>query len=198
MRKPLLVALILVGGASGLSAQTSYYARLGVTGASKLVTDDIIQPINTRQSLAPTLFAGVNLPVGGVYQIGLEGALGTGSFHADQKGTRYDLGTLRTASATAQLVGPLLPGLQWRAGLGVLKYLPSDDTGIFAQGGPLAVIFGAGADYRRPALRHWDLMLSARYDYHRFTTDELQARGFANTRGVHRVSLSIGLARSSR
>ncbi|HET8649096.1 MAG TPA: hypothetical protein VFL95_03580 [Gemmatimonadales bacterium] len=198
MRKPILVALLLAGAAPALAAQGSYYARLGLTGASKLVTDEIIQPINTRQSLAPTLFAGVDLPLGKVYRVGLEGALSTGGFHADQKSTRYDLGTLRTASVTAQLVGPLMPGLEWRAGIGILKYLPADKTGIFARGGPLVAIFGAGADYRRPALKHWDLMLSARYDYHRFTTDELQARGFANTEGVHRISLSIGLARSSR
>ena len=42
----------------------------------------------------------------------------------------------------------------------------------------------------------WDLMTSLRYDFHRFTTDELERRGFSQTQGVSRVSLSVGLSRS--
>jgi hypothetical protein len=41
-------------------------------------------------------------------------------------------------------------------------------------------------------------MGSLRYDFHRFTTDELDRRGFSQTQGVSRISLSVGLARSSR
>jgi hypothetical protein len=44
----------------------------------------------------------------------------------------------------------------------------------------------------------WDLMGSVGYDFHRFTTEELRARGFAQSQGVSRVALSIGLARSTR
>jgi hypothetical protein len=44
-------------------------------------------------------------------------------------------------------------------------------------------------------LPRWELMASLRYDFHRFTTDELAARGFSGTQGVQRVSLSVGLAR---
>ena len=38
-------------------------------------------------------------------------------------------------------------------------------------------------------------MASLRYDFHRFTTDELQARGFSQSQGVQRVSATVGLAR---
>jgi hypothetical protein len=38
-------------------------------------------------------------------------------------------------------------------------------------------------------------MASLRYDIHRFTTEELQARGFGQNQGVQRVSASVGLAR---
>ena len=41
-------------------------------------------------------------------------------------------------------------------------------------------------------------MASLRYDFHRFTTDELDQRGFSQTQGVNRVSLSVGLSRSTR
>ena len=44
-------------------------------------------------------------------------------------------------------------------------------------------------------LPKWDLMTSLRYDFHRFTTDELERRGFSQTQGVSRVSLSVGLCR---
>jgi hypothetical protein len=45
-------------------------------------------------------------------------------------------------------------------------------------------------------LNGWDLMLSLRYDFHRFTTDELKARGFTGGQSVQRVSASVGLARA--
>ena len=44
----------------------------------------------------------------------------------------------------------------------------------------------------------WDLMVSGRYDVHRFTTDELEQRGFSQAQGVSRISLSVGLARGIR
>jgi hypothetical protein len=44
----------------------------------------------------------------------------------------------------------------------------------------------------------WDLMVSARYDFHRFTTDELKGRGFSQAQGVSRISLSVGLAQGIR
>jgi hypothetical protein len=42
------------------------------------------------------------------------------------------------------------------------------------------------------------LLVSARYDFHRFTTDELKLRGFSQAQSVNRVSLSVGLARGIR
>jgi hypothetical protein len=52
-------------------------------------------------------------------------------------------------------------------------------------------------DYRWPVMTKWDLMTSFRYDWHRFTTDELELRGFSQTQGVSRISLSVGLSRST-
>ena len=196
MPKAFLTVLLLAGASAPLAAQTGYYARLGASGASRLITDEVIQPITTRQSVAPALFAGVDLPLGTRYGIGIEGELATGGLHADETttATRYDLGHLTTGSATVSLIGPLAPHIRWRAGVGVLKYFGGTSGAIFQQGGPLDLLVGAGADWRRPAFGRWDVMVSARYDYHRFTTAELQSRGFANSQGVHRVSLSVGLA----
>ena len=95
-------------------------------------------------------------------------------------------------------MGRSCENLRWRVGLGGLFYWPSEDRGIFLQGGPIRFLAGAGADWRRPVMPKWDLMVSARYDFHRFTTDELEQRGFSQAQGVSRVSLSVGLARGIR
>ena len=96
------------------------------------------------------------------------------------------------------LDGPVTRMLRWRAGVGGILYWPPEDRGIFLQGGPVRFLAGAGLDYRRPVLPSWDLMVSGRYDFHRFSTDELERRGFSQAQGVSRVSLSVGLARGAR
>jgi hypothetical protein len=94
--------------------------------------------------------------------------------------------------------GPIARSVRWRAGLGAIHYWPSDKEGIFLSGGTTRFLAGASLDYRRPVFPKWDLMGSVGYDFHRFTTEELRARGFAQSQGVSRVAVSIGLARSSR
>ena len=199
MLKPLLVlALLLPVRPAGLRAQTDYYARVGAIGASNLIRDVIVTEITVRQSIAPMVALGASLPIGPGFRAGLEATLASGGYHSTEDGVDTDLGTLRTGSLMANLEGPLWNQVRWRAGLGALLYWPSEETGIFQQGGTTRWVAGAGADYRRQALRNWDLMASLRYDYHRFITDELELRDFSQTQAVSRVSLSVGLARSLR
>jgi hypothetical protein len=188
MRKPiLLLALLCPAGVSGLAAQGTYYARLGAIGASNLLRDVIVDEITVKQSIAPMLALGGALPLGERgYRIGLEGTFASGKFHSSESGTDTDLGTVRTGTV-----------MLWQAGLGGIKYWPSGDDGIFREGGPLKFLAGAGVDYRRPMMAKWDLLTSLRYDWHRFSTDELEQRGFSQTQGVSRVSLSIGLSRGT-
>jgi hypothetical protein len=146
-KSSLLPALFLLAGATGLEAQTDYYARVGVIGASKLMQDVIVNEISVRQSLAPMIALGASVPIGTGYRAGAEATFASGSF---------------------------------------------------LQGGPTKFIAGLGLDYRYPVMTKWDLMASARYDYHRFTTEELESRGFSQTQPVSRASLSVGLARGMR
>ncbi len=194
----LLPALLLLAGAPGLAAQTDYYVRVGAVGASDLLRDVIVSEITVRQSIAPIVAVGGSLPVGPGYRAGLEATFSSGGYHSEQNEVQTDLGTLRTGSLLLGLEGPLGPSFRWRAGVGALMYWPSEEAGIFLQGGATRFLAGAGADYRRPVLARWDLMASLRYDYHRFTTEELDRRDFAQTQAVSRVSLSVGLARSIR
>jgi hypothetical protein len=199
MLKPILIpALLLAAGSGVLHAQTDYYARAGAQWASTLVRDAIVTEVTVQQSIAPMVALGASIPISPGYRAGLEGTLSTGSYSAKQDGSETDLGTLRTASVVLGLDGPVGKTLRWRLGLGGIFYWPSEDRGIFLQGGPIRYLAGAGADWRSPVMRTWDLMVSARYDFHRFTTDELDLRGFSQAQSVSRVSLSVGLARGIR
>lgn len=196
MKKPLLV-LLMVAAAAPVHAQLDYYGRIGLTGSTPLVRDVLFEPFETRQGLAPTLVAGFSIPVGTENRLGLEGSLVSGSLTAspEESGDDVDLGRLTTLSAMANAEGAVSGPLRWRVGIGLIKYLPSEEAGLFAQGGPLRYFVGGGLDYRRPTFSSWDLMISARYDFHRFTTEELRDRGFTQAQAVQRGSLTFGLAR---
>ena len=188
----------LLGAVTPARAQVDYYAGLGITGSTKLIRDVIFQEIEVQPGLAPTLLLGASLTFAPTYLAGLEVALTSGSYHSSESGVDTDLGTLRTGSILLNLQGPMAKRLDWRVGLGLISYWPSADQGIFLQGGPARFLAGAGLDYRPPLLSKWDLLLALRYDFHRFTTDELSSRGFSGSQGVQRLSLSAGLARARR
>ena len=179
-------------------SQLDYYGRLGVTVATKLLTDDLIQEVETSQDMAPTLAIGAALPIGPMYKAGLEATLTSSGYHSTEQNRDTDLGTLRTGSILLDLEGPVWRQVTWRAGAGLIRYWPTDEEGIFLRGCATRFLAGAGVDYRPPLLSGWDLMVSLRYDFHRFTTAELEARGFTGTQGVQRVSAGLGLARARR
>jgi hypothetical protein len=198
-RHILLLALLFAGGAERLCGQTEYYARIGAVGATNLLHDVLVTDLTLRQSIAPMIALGASLPVGArAYRANLEATLASGKFHRSQDGSSTNIGTLRTATVTLGLEGPIWKELRWRAGLGVIQYWPAHDEGIFQSGGVARFLAGGGADYRRPVMAKWDLMTSLRYDFHRFRTGTLEARGFSQSQGVSRVSLSVGLSRSFR
>jgi hypothetical protein len=198
LKSILLPALLLAAGTGALNAQTDYYARAGAMWSSTLVRDVLVTEVTVQQSIVPMVALGASLPFAPGYRAALEGTFTSGGYSAEQDGAETDLGTLRTASVLLGLEGPIWRMVRWRVGLGGLYYLPSEDRGVFLQGGPLRFLAGAGADWRSPVMTSWDLLVSARYDLHQFTTDELERRGFSQSQGVSRVSLSIGLARGLR
>lgn len=200
MRAILALWIILpVAGTSILEAQVDYFARLGLTYSTAIIKDRIVNDqIEVRQRLAPTLALGAALPFAPRYRAGLEGTLTTSGYRSTVDGTETELGTLRTGSLTLGLDGPIATGVRWRGGVGLLRYWPSEERGIFLRGGTTRFLAEAGIDYRHRIVAKWDLMASLRYGVHRFTTDELQARGFGQNQGVQRVSASLGLARASR
>lgn len=202
LRNPMFVAAALVAAAAvvprSARAQTGYYARVGAQYTSTLLEDRIVEPIEVRAGLGPAVAAGVTHGVGAGATIGLEGTLALTPLEADEAGLTRDLGSVSTFSALANLAGPISTALEWRVGFGLISYLGGSDAGIFDDGYPTRLLAGVGLDYRLPAFTRWDLMISARYDQHRFMTDALERRGFAGGQGVHRLSLGAGLARGNR
>ena len=199
MRTCLALGLAIIAGPRApLRAQTDFYGRLGLTFSTDLVRDVIFQEIRVRPSLAPTLAVGASVPVTPTARVGLEGTLTTSGYHSKEGEVTTDLGTIRTGSVLLMLEAPLCWRLSWRGGVGVVHYWPTEDTGIFSQGGPTRFLVGGGVDYRSRAMSGWDFLMSLRYDFHRLTTEELKLRGFAGNQGVQRVSASLGLARSRR
>ena len=180
------------------SAQTHYYATGGVQYTSTLLEDNIFEPIDVRAGIGPLLTLGASRPVGTQAQAGLEVGLALTPLEAREGGLTRDLGSVTTLSALANLSGRISGPIGWRVGIGIVSYLGGSDAGIFQDGNPTRLLVGGGFDYRRAAFTGWDLMISARYDHHRFTTETLDRRGFANAHGVHRASVSAGLARRLR
>jgi hypothetical protein len=183
-------------GVAALQSQVDYSARLGLTLATKLLRDVVIEQVEVRQGLAPTLALGAALPIAPLYRAGLEATLTTSGYHSSEGNSETDLGTLRTGSVVLGLDGPIWRRVRWRAGAGLIRYWPTEDSGIFLRGGNTRFLAGGGVDFRPPVSAKWELMVSLRYDWHRFTTEELQARGFNGSQAVQRVSATIGLARA--
>lgn len=194
---PLLLA-VFAAAAPRAAAQIGYHATIGATGSTALVSDVLFQPIETKPGIGPTLLLGVSIPIAPTARIGLEGSGAIASLRGNpETGESADLGSLMMLTGMVNLSGPIIPSLGWRVGVGIIRYQPSEEQGLFAQGGTLRYLVGGGLDYRIGALSSWNVMASARYDVHRFTTDELRDRGFSQSQGVQRISLSIGLARSN-
>ena len=201
MRTALILTGLLLPSALGAQSSSAFYGGLGATWSTKLVEDNIVSDnIITQPGIAPTIMVGGAAEVFPGYDLDLELQFTTASYSAETKGKgTTELGTLRTFSATLGFDGPLFkPPSRWRAGVGVLKYLPTEDTGMFLQGGPLDFLLGLGAQYRRQVSSSLDISVALRYDFHRFTTDELQRQGFSQTQQVHRLGITVGITMGGR
>lgn len=190
-----LAAVLLLGPPAPGSAQVRLAALVGVTGSSSLVTDQIFELIEVKPALAPTFLVSASIPVATRLRASLDLSYGSSTADLVEGGqTTGNLGSLGVLTAAAALSGPLVSRLAWRVSLGVLKYLPSDDTGVFRDGVPAAALFGAGLDWRQPFAERWAGVVGVHYDLHLFSTPALEAGGFSGSQQVSRVGLALGAA----
>jgi hypothetical protein len=187
--------IVLLAAATPAAAQVRLSARLGVSGSTAIVKDQILDDIEVVPALAPTLTLGASLPVNPKLRADLELAYATSTAEVEEAGDQTgDLGNLGTLAYTLGLSGPIASRLSWRVSLGGITYLPSEEEGIFRDGGHTTLLFGAGLDWRQPLSNAWALVAGLRYDYHTFTTDALEAQGFTQSQQVQRMGLSVGAA----
>ena len=168
----------------------------GARVSSALVHDSIVTPFDVGLDVAPTV--GVTIagrpPHGLAPQLSIDFSTSDMVRH-DADGTTTRLQHVGTLSFAIGVSHSLPAGLRGTLAAGGLKYLPSDDTGIFSGGsGGLAGLGVLDVAYRLPlgahdAPRRW--WLDARYDVHAFTTPALHDAGFASSQAVHRVALTL-------
>ena len=187
--------MLLLVAAAPAAAQVRLAARAGVTGSTAIVKDQIVEDIEVVPALAPTLTIGASLAVNPKLRADLELAYATSTAEVQESGDQTgDLGSVGTLAYTVGLSGPILSRLSWRLSLGGLTYLPSEEEGIFRDGGHTTLLFGAGLDWRQPISTAWAIIAGLRYDFHTFTTDALEAQGFTQSQQVQRMGLSVGAA----
>lgn len=190
------LAIVLAAVPLALPAQVRVGARLGGSWSSTLAEDEIGTPITVKTGIAPTLSLGASIPTGRKYRIGLETILSTSSVEASDDVITTDLGSIRTLTLNLTGGGPAMVNrLFWQAGVGFIKYLPSEKEGLFRQGGPGRIIGSFLLEYRRPLRPGWELTAGARYAFHQFITAEQESRGFSRPQAVHRAALEVGVAR---
>jgi hypothetical protein len=188
-----LAAVLLAGGASApLTAQVSVTTSLGLRYTSPLVRDSIVTSFDVRAALAPalTLTAGTALKPPWTAELSLDVSTSGVSRH-DADGTVAPITHLTTLAVGVALARTLNHGFTARGGIGGLKYLPSERTGIFRDGSGAVTPFGqAAVQWAPPGLLAGRMAVEARYDLHRFLTPALRNEGFTNSRVVHRVALA--------
>jgi hypothetical protein len=190
LRCTLLLALL---GPAALAGQIRYSASLDFMGGTKLATDRIFQEITVSQKFAPTVVLGASLPVSARERFGIELALGFGGSRIRESGFPTTSGpSYRTLSLTGGVEGPLFHRLRYRAGAGILKYLP-DKEAFFRRGGPTLLLLTGGASYHVPLKGGLGLVARIRYDYQRFSSNEFAANGFSRTQDVHRLGGGLGI-----
>ncbi|MEZ4411404.1 MAG: hypothetical protein R2910_00280 [Gemmatimonadales bacterium] len=190
---PAAAALALATPQAPLAAQVEVAALLGVTGSSSLVNDQIVQDIELKPALAPTFFLSASLPVATKLRASLDLSYGSSSADLAESGdASTDIGSIGVLTAAAALSGPLVSRLGWRLSLGILQYMPSQDSGVFRDGVPLAALFGAGLDWRQPLSDRWTGLIGLRYDFHLFTTPVLETAGFSGSQQVSRFGVALG------
>jgi hypothetical protein len=190
----LLAALALAAIAPAqASAQTRYSLGVGFTGGTKLVEDRIFETITVQQRPAPTVTFGVSTAVSAKERAGIELALGLGKTRIKESGEpEIDGPDFKTLGLSVGVDGPVLKFLRYRIGAGLIKYFP-DKEAFFRQGGPLLLTLALGADVPVYSTGSFGLVGRVRYDYQRFSTDELRTAGFARTQDVHRVGLGLAI-----
>ncbi|HEU5261875.1 MAG TPA: hypothetical protein VFU41_10705 [Gemmatimonadales bacterium] len=193
-----LALLLTVCPPDRLSAQVTLQPSLGFRYTSTLVHDSIVSAIAVRPALAPALALTAATPIKPGWSAEATVDFSWSHLARHEAGATVELGGLSTLAVQFGFRRQLPAGLSGRFSVGGLKYLPSEQSGIFRAGaGGVFALGGAAVSYVPAALQAgpWAFGVEARYDVHQFITGALRSQGFTSSRTVHRVMLALSAAR---
>ena len=190
----MVLAGLLVWPSGRPAAQVSMHAVVGARYTTALVHDVIVEPVDAKPAIGPALALSIGERTNGPWTP--EAALDV-SWAALQRHESGEAAKFNSVTVIAFTVGArreVSPSLGARVGIGGIKYLPADETGMFRGGSGLWAVGTAGLYWSPTKLggpAH-DFGVSLRYDLHWFSTPALHADGFTSAQLVHRVSLGFG------
>jgi hypothetical protein len=176
-----------------LPAQFTVEVAAGARYSTALVHDSIVAPFNVRPALAPTVAVTLTMPHQRRWaaQLTLDFSTSTVQRH-EADGASVALGRVSTAAFVVGVERRFPASLSARVGIGGLKCIPGETTGMFRSGsGSIAGLGMVALSHALPVGSRFGFAVEARYDVHRFTTPALRQEGFASARPVHRVALFI-------
>ena len=187
-----MAALLTVYPSIRLSAQVEIHLAAGVRYSSTLVTDEIVTSLDLRPALAPAVQVTVFDRTRGPWWPEVQLDLTRGALAVYQpSGTGQRIGTLTTVALSVGLRREVHPGVTVRGGVGGLKYLPAEASGVFRDGSAIAPHLSLALEAAPAFAARRYLGLALRYDVHRFITPALRSAGFLDSRLVHRVALTV-------
>jgi hypothetical protein len=174
-----------------LPAQVSLHAGLGARYSSALVHDSIVVPVDIQPAIGPALTLAVSERTRGAWTPDATLDVTWAALQRHETGTTSKVTSLTTLAFTVGVSHAIKPGLTGRVGAGALKYLPSENTGLFRDGSGITALGALSLDWVPAATTARGIGLTLRYDVHGFTTPALHAEGFTSRQIVHRLSLGV-------
>lgn len=156
--------------------------------------DSIVVPVDAKPAIGPALALSIGEGTSGPWTPEAALDVSWAALHRHESGEAAKFNSVTVIAFTVGVRREVSPGLAARVGIGGIKYLPADETGMFRGGSGLWAVGSAGLYWSPTQLggpAH-DFGVSLRYDVHRFSTPALHADGFTSAQLVHRVSLAIG------
>ena len=178
--------------ATPAAGQVSFTVLAGVRRTSVLVHDKIINAFDVRPALAPAFSVTAGMPLNDPWRASATLDVSTSDLRReDAGGGTQSITHLTTAALGLGLSRAVKPWLSASLRIGALKYLPSQDLGLFQTGGPFFPFAQMGVDVMPPFAARFGVGFEVNADVHKFITDALRTEGFTESRGVVRVAVGV-------
>ena len=187
--RTLLLCSCLSSPATG---QVSFSVFAGVRRSSVLAHDVIVNAFDVRPALAPAFSVTAAMPLDFPWRASAGFDVSTSDVRReDLGGGTQSITHLTTAALTVGLSRSVAPWLSGSLRVGALKYLPSQDLGLFQDGGRFFPVAQIAFDLSPSFASRYGLGFEVNGDVHKFITDALRVEGFSEARPVLRLALGV-------